>query len=241
MSCVVVDYQLEEIRNIGSLPCLEKLNLSGNPVCIFPDYRTKVLAQFGDRAAEVQQHQNQHTSNLKASLVVMLHLLHRRNAASRLFDVALTNSVLRIISFLNVSSYCGLQTVTLIPSFSTVLCLCVIRFVSTARRRQKRSWTRSKYWKPFRKLKKSKTGRAAAAAAAGVAARRYVLPHWAEEQQQVYTVRSLKTWWMFVCKCSTNLMAGCWPIPLLPWLFLLSQSLCLPTLLVWCQILTFLE
>lgn len=45
--------QLEEIRNIGSLPCLEKLNLSSNPLCIFPDYRTKVLAQFGDRAAEV--------------------------------------------------------------------------------------------------------------------------------------------------------------------------------------------
>ncbi|KAM7421986.1 hypothetical protein PAMA_010187 [Pampus argenteus] len=45
--------QLEEIRNIGSLPCLEKLNVSSNPMCIIPDYRTKVLAQFGDRAAEV--------------------------------------------------------------------------------------------------------------------------------------------------------------------------------------------
>uniref|UniRef100_A0A7N6BDB5 PX domain-containing protein n=1 Tax=Anabas testudineus TaxID=64144 RepID=A0A7N6BDB5_ANATE len=45
--------QLEEIRKIGSLPCLEKLNLSSNPMCIIPDYRTKVLAQFGDRAAEV--------------------------------------------------------------------------------------------------------------------------------------------------------------------------------------------
>ncbi|XP_037535856.1 nischarin [Nematolebias whitei] len=45
--------QLEEIKNIGALPCLEKLNLSSNPMCIIPDYRTKVLAQFGDRAAEV--------------------------------------------------------------------------------------------------------------------------------------------------------------------------------------------
>nr|XP_040060658.1 nischarin isoform X5 [Gasterosteus aculeatus aculeatus] len=45
--------QLEEIRSIGSLPCLEKLNLSSNPMCIIPDYRTKVLTQFGDRAAEV--------------------------------------------------------------------------------------------------------------------------------------------------------------------------------------------
>ncbi|CAF94647.1 unnamed protein product, partial [Tetraodon nigroviridis] len=41
------------VRSIGSLPCLEKLSLSGNPLCIIPDYRTKVLAQFGDRAAEV--------------------------------------------------------------------------------------------------------------------------------------------------------------------------------------------
>uniref|UniRef100_A0A8C3AER7 Nischarin n=1 Tax=Cyclopterus lumpus TaxID=8103 RepID=A0A8C3AER7_CYCLU len=45
--------QLEEIRNIGSLPCLEKLHLSNNPMCIIPDYRTKVLTQFGDRAAEL--------------------------------------------------------------------------------------------------------------------------------------------------------------------------------------------
>ncbi|XP_054641141.1 nischarin isoform X2 [Dunckerocampus dactyliophorus] len=45
--------QLEEIKNIGALPCLEKLNLSSNPMCIIPDYRTKVLAQFGDRAAEI--------------------------------------------------------------------------------------------------------------------------------------------------------------------------------------------
>ncbi|XP_056129521.1 nischarin [Lampris incognitus] len=44
---------LEEIGSIGSLPCLEKLNLSNNPVCIIPDYRTKVLAQFLDRASEV--------------------------------------------------------------------------------------------------------------------------------------------------------------------------------------------
>ncbi|XP_067097416.1 nischarin isoform X1 [Osmerus mordax] len=45
--------QLEEIRNIGALPCLEKLSLTNNPMCIIPDYRTKVLAQFWDRASEV--------------------------------------------------------------------------------------------------------------------------------------------------------------------------------------------
>ena len=46
--------QLEEIRNIGALPCLEKLSLTNNPMCIIPDYRTKVLAQFWYRASEVQ-------------------------------------------------------------------------------------------------------------------------------------------------------------------------------------------
>nr|XP_014344313.1 PREDICTED: nischarin isoform X3 [Latimeria chalumnae] len=45
--------QIEEIKNIGSLPCLERVVLSNNPLSIIPDYRTKVLALFGDRASEV--------------------------------------------------------------------------------------------------------------------------------------------------------------------------------------------
>ncbi|XP_063071141.1 nischarin isoform X2 [Engraulis encrasicolus] len=45
--------QIEEIKPIGLLPCLEKLSLANNPMCIIPDYRTKVLAQFWDRASEV--------------------------------------------------------------------------------------------------------------------------------------------------------------------------------------------
>ncbi|KAM4021595.1 nischarin isoform 2-T2 [Anomaloglossus baeobatrachus] len=45
--------QVDEIKNLGSLPCIETVNLTDNPVTIVPDYRTKVLAQFGDRAAEV--------------------------------------------------------------------------------------------------------------------------------------------------------------------------------------------
>ncbi|XP_038596440.1 nischarin isoform X2 [Tachyglossus aculeatus] len=45
--------QIEEIKNIGSLPCLERVTLSNNPLSIIPDYRTKVLAQFGERASEV--------------------------------------------------------------------------------------------------------------------------------------------------------------------------------------------
>ncbi|XP_061473960.1 nischarin isoform X1 [Rhineura floridana] len=45
--------QIDEIKNIGGLPCLEKVVLSNNPLSIIPDYRTKVLAQFGDRASEL--------------------------------------------------------------------------------------------------------------------------------------------------------------------------------------------
>lgn len=46
--------QLDEIKHISALPCLEKLALANNPMCIIPDYRTKVLAQFCDRASEVR-------------------------------------------------------------------------------------------------------------------------------------------------------------------------------------------
>nr|XP_023403411.1 nischarin isoform X2 [Loxodonta africana] len=45
--------QMEEVRSIGSLPCLEHVALLNNPLSIIPDYRTKVLAQFGERASEV--------------------------------------------------------------------------------------------------------------------------------------------------------------------------------------------
>lgn len=45
---------MEEVRSIGSLPCLEHVALRNNPLSIIPDYRTKVLAQFGERASEVK-------------------------------------------------------------------------------------------------------------------------------------------------------------------------------------------
>ncbi|XP_019483660.1 PREDICTED: nischarin isoform X4 [Hipposideros armiger] len=45
--------QMEEVRSVGSLPCLEHVALLNNPLSIIPDYRTKVLAQFGERASEV--------------------------------------------------------------------------------------------------------------------------------------------------------------------------------------------
>ncbi|NP_001334512.1 nischarin isoform 2 [Mus musculus] len=45
--------QLDEVKSIGSLPCLERLTLLNNPLSIIPDYRTKVLSQFGERASEI--------------------------------------------------------------------------------------------------------------------------------------------------------------------------------------------
>lgn len=132
-------FQLEEIRNIGSLPCLEKLNLSSNPVCIFPDYRTKVLAQFGDRAAEVH-HQTSALSILPASLSLMLHPLQRRSAAGGVFDVAQKTNSIICIFFCISSSCCWLQLCDMLFFFT--VCLRVVRFVSTARWLQRRSWTR---------------------------------------------------------------------------------------------------
>lgn len=52
-SSLFQNFQIDEVKNIGNLPCLEKVVLSSNPLSIIPDYRTKVLAQFGDRASEV--------------------------------------------------------------------------------------------------------------------------------------------------------------------------------------------
>ena len=44
---------LSEIKHICSLPCLENLILTGNPVAIVVDYRVRALEQFGNRAAEI--------------------------------------------------------------------------------------------------------------------------------------------------------------------------------------------
>lgn len=39
--------ELETIRPVASLPCLEELTLTGNPVTTVLDFRTKVLTMFG--------------------------------------------------------------------------------------------------------------------------------------------------------------------------------------------------
>nr|XP_003703254.1 PREDICTED: nischarin [Megachile rotundata] len=52
VSCNRIE-KIEEVKNIGHLPCLEHLRLTGNPVSTIVDYRVKVLEPFGKRAADI--------------------------------------------------------------------------------------------------------------------------------------------------------------------------------------------
>ncbi|CAG5120433.1 unnamed protein product, partial [Candidula unifasciata] len=44
---------IDEIKYVTQLPCIEELNLEGNPVTSSLDYRTKTLEMFGERVTEV--------------------------------------------------------------------------------------------------------------------------------------------------------------------------------------------
>lgn len=44
---------LDQVKHISNLPCLENLVLTGNPLAIVVDYRVKVLEQFGNRASSI--------------------------------------------------------------------------------------------------------------------------------------------------------------------------------------------
>jgi len=46
-------FQVLEVQHVSSLPCLESLDLSNNPITIVLDYRTKIFELFKDRAKEV--------------------------------------------------------------------------------------------------------------------------------------------------------------------------------------------
>lgn len=52
VSCNRIE-NIEEVKNIGHLPCLENLRLTGNPVSTIVDYRVKVLEPFGKRAGDI--------------------------------------------------------------------------------------------------------------------------------------------------------------------------------------------
>ncbi|CAB0032500.1 unnamed protein product [Trichogramma brassicae] len=52
VSCNRIE-DIQEVKHLGGLPCLESLRLTGNPVSTIIDYRVKVLEPFGKRAADI--------------------------------------------------------------------------------------------------------------------------------------------------------------------------------------------
>ncbi|XP_046581092.1 uncharacterized protein LOC124288585 [Haliotis rubra] len=68
--------QVSDVKPIGGLPCLENLLLTGNPVTIVLDYRTKVLEVFGDRVNEVVL-DNQKPNQKELDTVAVLQALQK--------------------------------------------------------------------------------------------------------------------------------------------------------------------
>ena len=64
----MVDLQVEDVRPVCLLPCLEKLQLTGNAVTMTVDYRTKILEMFGDRVDEVKKKR----PTVKMQLIVLM-------------------------------------------------------------------------------------------------------------------------------------------------------------------------
>ena len=67
----MVDLQVEDVRPVCLLPCLEKLQLTGNAVTMTVDYRTKILEMFGDRVDEVKKKKR---PTVKMQLIVLMRM-----------------------------------------------------------------------------------------------------------------------------------------------------------------------
>lgn len=52
VSCNLID-AIEEVDHVATLPCLDELALTGNPIAGSVDYRSRVLARFGDRCNDI--------------------------------------------------------------------------------------------------------------------------------------------------------------------------------------------
>lgn len=52
VSCNSIE-SIDEVDHVASLPCLEELVLTGNPIAGSVDYRSRVLARFGDRCNDI--------------------------------------------------------------------------------------------------------------------------------------------------------------------------------------------
>ncbi len=79
---------VQQVAYLGRLPCLENLNLVGNPVVSSVDYRKKSLLFFGDRAGDVRL-DGQKASELELDTVAVWRALERAknpNLALSLFS-----------------------------------------------------------------------------------------------------------------------------------------------------------
>ncbi|XP_076468739.1 nischarin-like isoform X2 [Babylonia areolata] len=72
--------KVEEVGPVCRLPCVEKLQLSGNPVTNTVDYRTKVLTMFGERVDEVYLDNQKASQSEKDTVAVRLALQKAREA-----------------------------------------------------------------------------------------------------------------------------------------------------------------
>ncbi|XP_055372565.1 nischarin [Condylostylus longicornis] len=75
LSCNQIE-NLEEIDHIASLPLLENLKLTANPLAGSVDYRPRVLARFYDRAPEIIL-DNEHATGMDLDMALVLSALNK--------------------------------------------------------------------------------------------------------------------------------------------------------------------
>ncbi|KAL8583457.1 hypothetical protein ACOMHN_044815 [Nucella lapillus] len=83
----VSDNKISKVEDVGGacqLPCLENLQLGGNPVTDTVDYRTKVLTMFGERLNEVCLDNQKASQTEKDTVAVRLALQKARESKPRL-------------------------------------------------------------------------------------------------------------------------------------------------------------
>ncbi|XP_034952020.1 nischarin [Chelonus insularis] len=87
VSCNRIE-NIEEVKYVGFLPCLENLRLTGNPVSTIIDYRVKVLEPFGKRAADIYL-DNEKPNQKELDTVAILQALRiAREGKSSTFNTA---------------------------------------------------------------------------------------------------------------------------------------------------------
>uniref|UniRef100_T1JDN5 PX domain-containing protein n=1 Tax=Strigamia maritima TaxID=126957 RepID=T1JDN5_STRMM len=75
-------HAVTEIINLINLPCLEKLNLIGNPITNTVDYRTRVLEQFNSKVSEIYLDNSLPTEKELDTINILQALRRAREAAA---------------------------------------------------------------------------------------------------------------------------------------------------------------